>query len=548
MALTLMASLAVAADRCWGVLRPLNEAPRALGVVLAGGTLLVLGSITWGLPPWRPWGLDEIMPSDVLTAMDQRFAGGWHDIYPPLHFLWLSLTYVPTLVVERVGWLASDDPTVTSLLHLVGRGVTVLFGVATLCLVYLCGLEGGARRGAAVWSAAALAVTLPFVYYAKTTNVDIPYVFWAAASFLFFLRALRTGATANCCGLAIAAACAVCTKDQAYGFYPGMAVALATVALWRPRIDRGHLRALALGGLVFVVVFVAAQNLVFNFDGFLAHLRRITTTAGPETYRMFPATLPGFAALLTATASLVPWSLGWPMTMMTMAGFVLLIRRAAPGNDARRLLWLAVPAVSYLVTFVMAVGYVYDRFLLGILVVCALWAGVALDRVASWRWSQRPVGAALAAGVLAITMLYAVSVNVAMRGDSRLHAENWLRAHAVNDPVVVGIGGQEYLPNLHPWRFRLTSTRASEVLAWSADFIVVNEPLARRLAATHGEPAALDRLEHGDAGYTRVFRERAALPWFALLRNTRWWRSDASESFTNLDKIGPVISIWRRND
>jgi hypothetical protein len=210
------------------------------------------------------------------------------------------------------------------------------------------------------------------------------------------------------------------------------------------------------------------------------------------------------------------------------------------------LLWLAVPAVSYLVTFVMAVGYVYDRFLLGVLVVCALWAGVALDRLASWRWSQRRVGAALAAGALAATMLYAVSVNVAMAHDSRLAAEAWLHAQGGGDPLVVGIGGQEYLPNLHPWRFRLTTTRASEALAWSADFIVVNEPLARRLAAAHDEPAALDRLERGDAGYTRVFHARTALPWFAWLRYTRWWQSADDEPFTNLDKIGPVISIWKR--
>jgi hypothetical protein len=214
---------------------------------------------------------------------------------------------------------------------------------------------------------------------------------------------------------------------------------------------------------------------------------------------------------------------------------------------AGSLLWLALPALSYLLTFVAVVGYVYDRFLLGVLVVLALWAGVAFERLSQWRPRGWPVG--LAASVLAVGVTivgYSASINAAMQRDSRLAAEAWLRDVTSGDPIVVGVGGQEYLPNLHAWRFRLTSSRAHDALAWNADVIVVNEPLARRLAALRREPSALDVLESGTAGYDRIFRARTTLPWWALLRYTRWWRSESEELFTNLDKIGPTMSIWRR--
>jgi hypothetical protein len=261
---------------------------------------------------------------------------------------------------------------------------------------------------------------------------------------------------------------------------------------------------------------------------------------------MFPATMGGAAALVSVTLALVPWCLGWPMTAAVAAGLALLLRSSRGDDSARRLLWLAAPAASYVVTFLLVVGYVYDRFLLGVLVVLALWAGVALERLAAWRPAGRPVGATAAVLVVGSTWLHAVSGNAAMAGDSRYAAEEWLRVHAAGDPIVVGVGGQEYLPNLRPWRFRLTSIRASDVFDWKAELIVVNEPHARRLGTGSSEPTALDRLERGEAGYERVFRDRTILPPYALARFATWWSSPEEEQFTNLDKIGPTISSWRR--
>ena len=146
----------------------------------SGLPLLIVGLVAvivlpmcmqWGLPPWRPWGLDEVMPIEVRTALSQRFSGGWHDIYPPLHYVWLSLVHAPSFLLERAGWLAADDAAVTAARHLSGRLLTVMLAGATIVLVYLCACEARAPR-AAPW-AAACTISLPFVYYAKTANLEV---------------------------------------------------------------------------------------------------------------------------------------------------------------------------------------------------------------------------------------------------------------------------------------------------------------------------------------------------------------------------------------
>ena len=90
------------------------------------------------------------------------------------------------------------------------------------------------------------------------------------------------------------------------------------------------------------------------------------------------------------------------------------------------------------------------------------------------------------------------------------------------------------------------ATPTQSALLWEPDWIVVHEPLARRTFRATTEPTILDELERGALGYDRVLTVRTELPAYALLRFTDWWRSPGDELFTNLDKIGPTISIWRK--
>src|SRR5258708_6606471 len=87
-----------------------------------------------------------------------------------------------------------------------------------LAAIYLVSEELYGSPGA-VFATAIGGVTMPFVFYAKLSNVDTPYLFWFAWSMVFYARFVKNGRRADALGFALTAATAVETKDQAYGFY-----------------------------------------------------------------------------------------------------------------------------------------------------------------------------------------------------------------------------------------------------------------------------------------------------------------------------------------
>ena len=86
-------------------------------------------------------------------------------------------------------------------------------------VIYLCAVELYRSRFVGILAAFLVATMPPFVYHAKTANLDVPYLFWFSLSLLYYVRAVLHGRTSDYVRLGITAALATCTKDQAYGFY-----------------------------------------------------------------------------------------------------------------------------------------------------------------------------------------------------------------------------------------------------------------------------------------------------------------------------------------
>src|SRR5204863_7092455 len=125
-------------------------------------------------------------------------------------------------------------------------------------IYYLTRSELGDR--AARFAVTSALLILPLAYYAKTANLDVPYLFWVTASWLFYMRAIRTGSATSACLFAATGAAAIATKDQAYGFYvlPALQLVFETFRSRRdnssrPRIEPRML--FAMGG-VFVAVLL----------------------------------------------------------------------------------------------------------------------------------------------------------------------------------------------------------------------------------------------------------------------------------------------------
>ena len=202
----------------------------ALKWILAVSLILNATGIWWGLPGGS-WAPDELTPTLVLGAASRWFTHGWFDRYPPFHFYVLTAAFSPLMLLEHLGRVDLSTSVPYALLTLTSRLVSLAAGIGTLLAVYAAGAQSFGRR-AGMFAAAMFALVTPFVYYAKTANLDVPYLFWFAVSLVFYLRVLQQMALRDFIGLAACATLAVCTKDQAYGLFLLMPVAIVE-RLWR---------------------------------------------------------------------------------------------------------------------------------------------------------------------------------------------------------------------------------------------------------------------------------------------------------------------------
>jgi hypothetical protein len=394
------------------------------------------------------------------------------------------------------------------------------------------------------------ALVTPFVYYAKTANLDVPYLFWFAISLVFYLRVLQQMALRDFIGLAACATLAVCTKDQAYGLFLLMPVAVIQ-RLWRlhrdagrrsPLIDALFDRRLLSAAGVALVLFVVTHNLVFNASGFRDHVQLIIGPAS-ETYRDFEPTLSGRLSLFRLSVHIVVMAWGWPMCLVSVAGLVLAL--ATPAHR-RVALWLVVPVVSYYAGFIDVVLYNYDRFMLPVCLVLSLFGGLAFDRflaantASAWRW-------VCACGAFACTLLYAATVDVVMLRDSRYTVEHWLSSHVTGGDVVGYVFPQQYYPRLESFNTNTISSIA-ELQQQQPTYYVLNADYARSEPSNSPIGQLIAGLQGGQLGYRLAFRYRHPSPWPWLPGAPRDLMGDRTEEpiTSVLRHINPVYEVFQK--
>lgn len=486
----------------------------ALALLIAGSCALNLTGVWWGLPSL--WAGDEIAPPVVLVGLVQRFTGGWFNRYPPFHFYVLSAAFSPWFLVKSLGWIHVSDRTQDAALLLLDRLVSVIAGAGTLIAIYVCGADAFNKR-AGLLAAAAFAVFTPFVYYAKTANPEVPYVFWFAVSLVFYMRMARAPAARDVVLFSAAATLAICTKDQAYALYlPAPFVIVYRV--WQLNRERGRshplLRAvfdarLGVAAVTVAAVVAACYKLPFNLAGFLSHVFDITGP-GNQGYQMVESTVGGRLMLLWLTARLDQVSWGWPLCLLGVFGVAVGVTQT---ETRRAAVCLLLVVVGYYAGFIDVVRYVYDRYLLPICLVQALFAGVALDM---WLRGpdrvRRPWRLALVGAAFGYTFLYAATVDVLMIRDSRYTAEQWLRGHLGTHRLVGAMFPIYVLPRLGDFQWEDISTIDDLRAAKPADFIL-NADYAGAVPAEKPIGQLIAGLQHETLGYRLVFRYRAPAPW-----------------------------------
>lgn len=519
----------------------------ALGAVLGASILLDAWGLGWGLAGDYSWAPDELLPAAVRVGLQQRFSGGWHEKYGPFHYAVLAAAYEPVFLARRAGLLRADGAELDRALALAGRLVSLLMATGTVWLVARIGGELG-DAGAGILAAALLALGATFVFYAKTANLDEPYLFWFALSLLFYARLLDRHRMRDYVLFAASAAAAIATKDQAYGLYV-LTVPVVAAALHghrRAQGDRRWLTTLTDPRLVIavgvgIVVLIVLDNVVFNPEGFVAHLRVI---AGPAShpFRMFPNDLAGHLALMHQTARHVAFAMGLPAFLLGAAGVAIALARP---REHRRWLLLLVPPLSYDLTFLHVVLYGYDRFVLPFCLVLALFGGRLLARGLRSAPPLRTAAVVLAAAVFSYSLVYAASVDLLLTRDSRYAVERWLAGNVPPGALVGAVGPLEYLPRLDGLRWRRLGPSVARLVQVRPDYVVLNADYAARADPGTGERELYDGLFAGRLGYRLALRERAPPGW-SLIDPAALGRDEPGRIFSNLDKVDPEICVFLR--
>ena len=525
----------------------------ALGSVLLLSVLLNAWGIWWAMPNSRGWAPDELVPSDAFKGLLQLFSHGWYDKYPPLHYAVLSAAGAPVLFLSSLGLVdlqmavpyVRATPSYVALV-LIGRLVSLALGAATVGVVYRCGLELCGRRGAA-FAALTTALMVPFAYYSKMANLDVPYLFWFAVSLFAYIRIVKRHDRRDYLLFAASAALAVCTKDQAYGLYVLTAPAILVARWHRWRKVGGPVvqvlvdRTTMLAAGVAAGIFIVADNLVFNFSGFVEHVRVLVGPAS-SSYQMFPGTAAGQIQMAWAAMRELRYMFGWPLVTIVAVGVV----RGMGGSTAGPLLrWLAVPAVSYYAVFIGVVLYFFDRFLMPIGLVLSLFAGCWLEQFLAPAVRARRVRLALVAAAFAYSVVYVAAVDYALTSDSRYAATRWMRARVGPNQVIGSLGPIEYVMLADRFAWQPIET-VEDVAATQPKFIVLDTEAVARLPTFHPGRAMRAALLDGRAGYRLALRFRSPSVPLPGRHPDLGDRRRNTPQMSTLSMINPTMEIFER--
>jgi hypothetical protein len=506
---------------------------------------LGLYQLHWGLPNGNAsWAADALGPLTVLSIARRSavWNSGWFFFKYPLGYpLVLSVSYAPYLgyLIVSGGW---RNPTTTYpfgfadidaalyTLALIGRLTSVVFVVATVALTYDIGrrLLGRTAGGLGAWF---LATAYPLVYYAHTTNLDAAYLFFLTLSLWATLLAADAAMPRVYVVLGVAAAMAVCVKEQGFAFLLPLPVLIAVYrygsvsggsgwARWRAvvwnRATRLGLVAMLLTTAVATNAFVNPQGLANRYMNLTGHeLPGVTARLTPIEFAVFKGVSKEWQ-YLRQLADAMESTFGPGLLFVALAGVVYLV-----WLRNRATVFLLVPAAAYYLLSLRAHDLITLRYTLPLMVIAALCAGAMCASLV--RRGSRPAFLVVAALAL-FALARGVELDLLLRSDSRYAAEAWLRENVAAGNVVETYQKQAYLPRLQRGQERnvpLEERSIDGVLHRRPDFIVISS--AAKRGVTHRwnpdwrkgntlllevpeATAFLQALEAGDLPYEPVAR------------------------------------------
>ncbi|MEO6573161.1 MAG: glycosyltransferase family 39 protein, partial [Polyangiaceae bacterium] len=361
-------------------------------VLLAMFVLHVIG-IGWGMPASDGWEDDGIAPRDFLVGTHDTYLPGHFFTYPPVHLVTLTILTSPVSLyaLAHAQSLSAADvvsefikvPYMT-IFTLVARMVSVLMSLGIAYALAKAAEEIRGKR-AGVFVAVVVGLNVPFTYYAHTSNLDVPYLFWASFALLGLVRVIARHDLRGLRRALVFAALAVGTKDQAYALFL-LSVPLAIV-LWLV-IDpearakaRSIVRELVIGGAIATGLLLLIDGAITNPSGFS---QRIAFLLGPasQDHAFYPATLAGKVQIVKDIGGTFGQFYPWPIALLVVVGIAAHVAwtRRTPAKLVAGLLPLFV-AISFTICFNFAARRSEHRFALPQLLLLGYYGGLGVEAI-----------------------------------------------------------------------------------------------------------------------------------------------------------------------
>jgi hypothetical protein len=444
----------------------LARLPAGVRWVLVLALVLRGVGLGWGMPASDAWDNDGVAPRDILPGLAATFTPGDYYTYPPLQLALLTLLTLPVtlIAVTRAGSVSVPTviqeiikPPYMTAITMTARVVTLLMSLGiVITLALLAGDLSPRKRRSQVMTFAALFASLnwSFTYYAHTSNLDVPYLFWACLAVLTLERSLRLRRPKLLRTFAIFAAMAVATKDQAYAMF--ILGAPLSIALWlafdRTARSLPSLKQIAkelgLAVLLGLGLLLVLDGAFMNPSGFRARVRFLTGSASKD-FEMLSRDAHG--RLLAFAESFLYFRRHYPPIVATLvvAGIGATLARARTlGHRAVALALLpACIAVSFSVAFNVAALRTEERFTLPQMLMGAVYAGAGIDALVSFKPpALRVAGRAVVSVLLGIALVECLRVDATLLSEPRYETEAFLQANAAATDTIETHGLNVYLP------------------------------------------------------------------------------------------------------
>lgn len=416
---------------------PGDLAERTLWGALVVGLALRLWGLDFGLPHTSVRPDESILVHRALAVAGGQWNPGFFN-YPSFHIYLLSLAFGAFYVVSLL--LGSTSGTQDFLLaflldsshiYLVGRGVTVLMGTATIAAAWHLAKSVGGRSAGAP-AAILLAAAMLHVRDSHFLTVDVPVTCWTTAALVALVQHARSGDRRALVFGSILLGLAISTKYNAALLVPAL-----LVAVFKAPGQNRHNNALLASGVLALAFFggspfIALDPLAFWRDFVFEWQHFGRGHAGQD---------PGNGWIYHLTFTL-RHGLGLPALLAALAGLAWMGYRRSAAD-----LVVLTAVAAY---FAVAGGgnSLFVRYALPLLPLLCVAAAVGIGHLLR----QRPARAAVLAAVLAAPSMLASVQQVRMMAldDTRELARRWIESH-VDSGARIGMTGSDYgHPRLHP--------------------------------------------------------------------------------------------------